>query len=93
MGTVIKPMVKKGEDLTDVQSYREIALSNVETKIFEAILPCKVSVDSEYDAPQFGFKTGHFTGLCTATVKKTIEYYVNGGSHVFAFFHRFYESI
>jgi len=57
---------------------RAIALSNVETKIFEAFILRKVRVDSEYDAPQFRFKTGHTTGLCTATVKKTIEYYVNG---------------
>ena len=36
METVIKPMVKnKGGDLTDVNNYRAIALSNVETKIFE----------------------------------------------------------
>jgi len=65
MEIVIKPMVKnKGGDLTDVNNYRAIALSNVETKIFEAIVLCKVLVDSEYDAPQFGFKTGHSTGLC-----------------------------
>jgi exonuclease III len=87
METVIKPMVKnKGGDLTDVNNYRAIALSNVETKIFEAIVLCKVRVDSESDAPQFGFKKGHSTGLCTAAVKKTIEYYINRGSHVFACF-------
>jgi len=56
MENAIKPMVKnKGGDLTDVNNYRAIALSNVETKIFEAIILCKVRVDSEYDAPQFGF--------------------------------------
>jgi len=87
METVIKPMVKnEGGDLTDVNNYRAIALSSVETKTFEAIILCKVRVDSDYDAPQFGFKTSHSTGLCTVTVKKTIEYYVNGGSHVFTCF-------
>jgi len=58
METVIKPMVKnKSGYLTDVNNYRAIALSNFETKICEAFILCKVSVDSEYDAPQFGFKT------------------------------------
>jgi len=37
-------MVKnKGGDLTDANNYRAIALSNVESKIFEAIILCKVA--------------------------------------------------
>ena len=38
MDSVILPVVKnKGDDLTDVDNYRAIAISNVETKILETI--------------------------------------------------------
>lgn len=87
MQTVIKPLVKnKGGDLTDVNNYRAIALSNAETKLFEAIILPKVKAAHKHDMYQFGFKKAHSTGLCTGVVKKTIDYYVNRGSHVFACF-------
>ena len=35
---------------------------------------------------QFGFKAHHSTGLCTQVFKQTVDYYVNRGSHVFAYF-------
>ena len=34
----------------------------------------------------FGFKHGHSTTLCTDTLRKTIDYYRSGGSHVFVCF-------
>jgi len=33
---------------------------------------------------QFGFKQGHSTDLCTSIVKRTIDYYIHRGSHIFA---------
>ena len=38
------------------------------------------------DMYQFGFKKGHSTGLCTNIVKRTVDYYLKHGSHVFACF-------
>ena len=32
---------------------------------------------------QFGFKPAHCTSQCTFVVNETIQYYVNGGSHVY----------
>ena len=42
MDVIITPLVKnKGGDLTDKNNYRAIALSNVDTKIFERLLMLK----------------------------------------------------
>ena len=87
MKSVIVPLVKiKGGDLTDVNNYRAIALSNTISKILESIFINRVTSVSASDSYQFGFKTGHSTGLCTNTMKKVVEYYTARGSHVFACF-------
>jgi len=88
MDVIITPLVKnKGGNLTDVNNYRAIALSNVDTKIFERLLVSKTNErKSEGDKYQFGFKSGHSTSMCAGAVKKVINYYTSNGSHVFACF-------
>jgi exonuclease III len=87
MKSVIVPLVKaKGGDLSDLNNYRAIALSNAITKIFESVLTPKVTCRNDDDSYQFGFKSGHSTGLCTNTMKKTIDYYTGLGSYVFVCF-------
>jgi len=90
MESVVIPLVKnQNGDLTDVNNYRAIAIANVETKVFETILLSKIrSIDSS-DMYQFSFKQGLSTGLCTSVVKRTIDYYINRGSHIFACFFDF----
>ena len=46
----------------------------------------KVRVHNDFDKYQYGFKKDHSTNLCTHIVKRTIEYYVDRGSHVLATF-------
>jgi len=88
MDVVITPLVKnKGGDLTDKNNYRAIALSNVDTKVFERLLMLKTKESaSKGDKYQFGFKAVHSTSMCTGVVKKDINYYTDRGSHVFACF-------
>ena len=87
MQTVIVPLVKaKCGDLTDVNNYRAIALSNSITKILESVFMSKVTAINDGDCYQFGFKAGHSTGLCTNTMKKVIDYYTSRDSHVFVCF-------
>ena len=87
MNSVLMPLVKnKGGDLTDVDNYRAIALSNVETKVLETIILHKFTVTAECYMYQFGFKKGHSTGLCTSVFKRTVEYYLYCGSYVFSCF-------
>ena len=35
---------------------------------------------------QFGFKEGHSTVLCSSVLHQTVQYYLNGGSSVYALF-------
>jgi hypothetical protein len=87
MQSVIVPLVKsKGGDLTDVNNYRAIALSNTISKILECIFMSKVTSNNDSDVYQFGFKAGHSTGMCMNTMKKVVDYYIDNGSHVFACF-------
>jgi len=85
--STIVPLVKcKGGDLTDVNNYRAIMLSNSITKILETALINKILSSADSDAYQFGFKKNHSTAHCTNLLKQTVEYYTKRGSHVFACF-------
>jgi len=87
MESVILPQVKyKCANLTDVDNYRAIAISNAETKILETVILQYVNDVENCDMYQFGFKKSHSTGLCTSAVKRTIDYYLKRGSYVFACF-------
>jgi len=90
MDSVIVPLVKcKGGDLTDVNNYRAITLSNTISKIFEFVLLEHVNDKTSTADSQFGFKPGHSTSLCTLSFKQTVEYYTSKGSHVFVCFAHF----
>jgi len=85
--SVILPQVKnKCANLTDVDNYRAIAISNAETKILETVILQYVNDAENCDMYQFGFKKSHSTGLCTSAVKRTIDYYLKRGSYVFTCF-------
>jgi len=61
MQSVIVPLVMvKGGDLTDVNNYRAIAISNAIFKILETVFIGKVTTVNEYDSHQFGFKKKSF---------------------------------
>ena len=57
--TIVRLVKNKSGDLTDVNNYRAITLSNAMTKILEIILLSKISYSKECDNYQFGFKKGH----------------------------------
>jgi hypothetical protein len=83
----IIPLVKcKTGDLSDVNNYKAIALSNSITKILETLLYSFIESRDLADEYQFGFKKNHSTALCTHVFKKTVNYYRQNGSHVFACF-------
>jgi len=87
MESTIIPLVKcKNGDLTDVNNYRAITLSNAITKILESIILEYVNDRVPITDCQFGFKFGHSTSLCTCSFKQVVEYYTGRGSHVFVCF-------
>ena len=55
-------------------------------KLFESVLTRFVKTDNHFDAYQFGFSAGQSTALCTSVLKRTVDYYTQRGSHVFACF-------
>ena len=83
----IVPLVKcKSSDLSDVNNYRAIALSNVATKILESLLFSFIESQDAADEYQFGFKKNYSTSICTKIFKQTVNHYRQNGSHVFACF-------
>ena len=85
--STIVPIVKcKTGDLTDVNNYRAIALSNAISKILEHVLFDYIVSEDVADDYQFGFKKRHSTADCTFVLKRTVDYYMRNGSHVFTCF-------
>ena len=86
LSTII-PLIKcKSDDLSDVNNYRAIALSNVISKFFEHLVFHYITSIDDIDIYQFGFKKRHSTADCTYVFKHTVDYYRRHGSHVFACF-------
>ena len=87
MSAVIVPLVKcKTGDLSDVDNYRAITLSNSISKIIESLLFEIIETVDDIDDYQFGFQKGVSTAMCTDVFKSTVDYYRRNGSHVFCCF-------
>jgi len=85
--SAIMPLIKnKTGDVTDVNNYRAIAVSNAVTKILEGVLFGFIETDDKVDVYQFGFRKQLSTGLCTNVFKSTVNYYREHGSHIFCCF-------
>ena len=87
MNAIIVPLLKcKTGDLSDVDNYRAITLSNAISKILESLLFDFVVNTDDIDAYQFGFQKGVSTALCSHAFNSTAEYYRLNGSHLFSCF-------
>ena len=75
-------------DLSDLNNYRAIAVSSALSKVLESVMYMYVHLytHSDVDCFQFVFKSGHLTSVCTEVLNKTVNYYTDHGSHVFACF-------
>ena len=65
-----------------VENYRAISISPILSKIFERCILRKYSKFLNSSPNQFGFKKGSSCGHAIYSVRKVVEYYVNGGSTV-----------
>ena len=71
---VLLPLVKnKNGNLSDVNNYRAIAISNAITKLLEEVLMKHLDSVNEADDYQFGLKKGFSTGTCTYVFKQTVQ--------------------
>ena len=71
--SVIVPIPKGNKDASNSANYRPIALSSSISKVLERVI---LSLYGQYFATsafQFGFKPGHSTTLCSATVKNVVS--------------------
>jgi exonuclease III len=83
----IIPLVKsKAGDLSDVNNYRAISVSNCVTKLFELILFKYLDTQHNSDTYQFGFKKGLSTTVDTFAFKRVVKYYTHKSSYVFTAF-------
>ena len=68
--TTIVPIVKsKCGNITDSKNYRPIALATIDSESLESVPLWKCTHYSTTSVNQFGFKTGHSTGLCKYVLK------------------------
>jgi len=56
------------------------------SKLIETVLSHFVEIDDDTDNYQFSLEKNHSTASCTHVLKQTVNYYVQGGSHVFCAF-------
>ena len=86
--TTLVPLLKnKAGNISDVNNYRAIALSNSISKLLEDVLLQSIKqYDTFDDMHQFGFKKQHSTEMGCSVLKRVIDYYRNNGSYVFACF-------
>ena len=81
------PSIQKGSnEATLSQNYRPIALASSLSKVLERLIISKYETFFHSNALQFGFKRGHSTSLCTATVKNVASHYMHNGSAVLGCF-------
>ena len=84
--TVLVPVPKGNKDASNSSNYHPIALSSTFSKIIERSILINYESFFSTSPLQFGFKPGHSTSLCTATVKNVISRYLHNGSPVLGCF-------
>ena len=84
--SVLVPVPKRNKDASNSSNYRPIALSSTFSKIIERSILINYESFFSTSPLQFGFKPGHSTSLCTATVKNEISRYLHNGSPVLVCF-------
>ena len=87
INSIIVPLVKnKCGNLTDKNNYRPIVLSSITSKVFEHIILLRLEEYLCTTDNQFGFMSGHSTGLCIYTLSELIEYFKSRSTSVYVAF-------
>ena len=90
--SVIVPIPKGNKDASNSANYRPIALSSSISKVLERVILSLYGPYFATSAFQFGFKPGHSTTLCSATVKNVVSRYLHNGSPVLSCFQQSFRS-
>jgi len=74
--TVVPLLKNKSRDISDVNNYRAIAVSNCLSKILGSlILSCLQASDLCDESHQFGFKKNQSTSLGCCVMTSVVDYY------------------
>ena len=74
LDSVVVPLVKNKNGLSDKNNYRPIALSSSISKVFENVVLHRLEEYLWTTDNQFGFKSGHSTDLWVYALTEFIEY-------------------
>ena len=74
----------KRKSLSNSDNYRAIAPNNVLIKLFDYIILDKFGDVFETNSSQFAYKSGFSPTMCSFLASEAIQYYINGGSSVYA---------
>ena len=75
--SVIVPIIKdRCGDITDVNSYRGIAISSVISKVLELVLLNRIASLLVTKEQQFGFKRKHSCADCSFVLRSAVAYYL-----------------
>ena len=72
--------------LSDSNNYRGIALNTTISKLFGYVIFENMLPKIQENNYQFGFKSYHYTTLCSFILSQTIQYYNKLGSNVYRLF-------
>ena len=86
MPVLISPIFKKGGSVSDIDSYRPIALANCISKLYEALLRDKIFNHLQTSFSQFGYKRKLGTDMCLYTFKEIIDCYNRRDSNIYCCF-------
>ena len=86
MSVLIKPILKKGESISDMDSYRPIALASCLSKVFESLLLDKTRVYLNTKSNQFAYKKKSNTDTCLFAFKEIIDSYNQHDGNVYCCF-------
>lgn len=87
MRTVVVPLVKnRTGDVSDMANYRPISLATVTAKVLDSLLNGHLSRHIHLNDSQFGFRTGLSTESAIWCLKRTIQYYTERKTPVYACF-------
>ena len=84
--TISIPKDSRGSKYSS-DNYRDISLSNSIYKLFDYVFIHTHKDSLQTCDMQFGFKSNHYTVLCTGIYIETINHYVNKSSNVYSCLH------
>lgn len=87
MRTIVVPIIKnRTGDVSDKRNYRPISLATILAKVLDGLLQQQLSAKLNLHDAQFGFRPGLSTETAVLSLKRTVGYYTQRNTPVYAAF-------